>query len=199
MSDMQKQIRARALRLRRLLRKEEALHGQIDDGAGKRYLIGPLFVQCGDIESALTHYVWFKQNCTDESGEPIHNLFWAVALHRAGDVSGANTKLLQTMIQNIYLLPILLNMQFEVRDIWHSSSREQPDYFAEAPPELVPTLSDKERSWITKQLESDRFRRVEAEYISTFSALKDEHNPQKRRGILDRWYEFQHLQLNIVG
>lgn len=103
------------------------------------------------------------------------------------------------MIQNIYLLPILLDMQFEVRDVWHSSSWAHPDYFAGASPELVPTLSDKERSWITEQLETDLFRRAEAEYISTFSALKDERNIQKRRGILVQWYEFQHLQLNIVG
>jgi len=55
-SETQKRTRARAMRLRRALAKEEEKHGAIDDGAGKRYMIGPLFVQCGDIDAALSHY-----------------------------------------------------------------------------------------------------------------------------------------------
>jgi hypothetical protein len=184
----QKQIRSRALRLRRALVNEAKEHGGIDDGAGKRYMIGPLFVQCGDLDAALAHYSWFEESCPDDTGEPIHVLFWALALFRAGDTARATDKLLETMIRNIYLLPSLIGQPVEAEAIWHSSNWEDPGYFEDASPEFVPSLTDEERSWIGAQLESDRFQRVRGEYVSTFRALKDERDMGKRRAILREWH-----------
>lgn len=47
MSEVQKKMRDRATRLKRALANEQRKFGQIDDGAGKRYLIGPLYVLGG--------------------------------------------------------------------------------------------------------------------------------------------------------
>lgn len=189
-SELQKKIRTRALRLRRALAAEqERLGGTISDGAGKRYLIGPLFMQCGDLNAALLHYAWFEKTCPDDIGEPIHSLFWSLALYRAGDQIRAREKLLETMIQNIYLLPNLLRLPVVPEDIWHSSSCEEPGYFHETPLEFVPVLSREEVVWISDQLKSDLFRRMKSEYISTFAALKHERNATRRTEILGHWDE----------
>ena len=187
------------MRLRRALAKEVEDHGEINDGAGKRYMIGPLFVQCGDISAALTHYQWFEENCSDDTGEPIHFLFWVLALHRSGDMIGARKKLLEAMVQNIYLVPRILGLPGKGEDIWHFSNWAEPDYGVDAPPEFVPTLSAEERSWMKEQLASEPFRRVRAEYISTFRALKDEGDVKKRMAILDRWEAFWADRNSLAG
>ena len=188
--DVRKRLRDRATRLKRALANEQQRFGHIEDGAGKRYLIGPLYVLAGEFEKALAHYDWYDEKCADDIGEPIHYLCWALSLHRVGDVTKANDKLLETMVQNVYLLPTLLGSPPAAYDMWHSSNREQPDYLTEVPEDLVPEISDQERSWIEEQLVSFRFRRVKDEYVSTYHALKGERNIDKRREILRRWNEF---------
>ncbi|MGA9117386.1 MAG: hypothetical protein WB626_11465 [Bacteroidota bacterium] len=197
--DALKKIRTRAVRLRRLLANEEKAHGAVDDGAGKRYLIGPLFVQCGDLAAALEHYAWYERACGDDCGEPIHYLFWTLALYRSGDRDGAREKLLETMIQNIYLLPELLGTPVKAEEIWHCSNWVTPGYMTETPGEFVPVLSEEERAWIAGELETDRFRRVKAEYVSTFGALKHERDIKARRAILDRWNKFWAGRSSLAG
>lgn len=194
-----KKIRARALRLRRALLKEQENFGEIDDGAGKRYLIGPLFVQCGDMDSALSHYAWFEEHCPDDGGDPIHYLFWALALYRAGNMAEARVKLMETLIQNIYLLPALLGLPAKLEDIWHSSNLEDPDYITYVAPEFIPTLSKEERSWIEGQLESDRFRALRSGYVATYQKLKYEHNYDARWKILDGWDKLRHRLIKMEG
>jgi len=198
-SDTRKKLRDRATRLKRALTNEQRRFGHIEDGAGKRYLIGPLYVLGGELKKALAHYDWYDKECSDDVGEPIHYLCWALALYRAGDVTRASDKLLETMVQNVYLLPTLLGSSPAVHDIWHSSNREEPDYLEEIPEEFVPELADHERAWIRKQLDSFRFRRVKDEYISTYHALKDERNIDKRHDILRRWNEFWDNSASIDG
>ena len=80
----------------------------------------------------------------------------------------ATAKLLETMLQNIYLLPILLGAPPDSYDIWHGSNMEQPDYIIQAPPDFLPQLSKQERSWIAEQFDSFRFRRFREEYVATY-------------------------------
>jgi len=129
----------------------------------------------------------------------MHYVYWALALYRTGETKKANAKLLETMLQNVYLLPILLGSRPETHDIWHGSNMEHPDYVTEVPKELLPQLSEQERVWITEQFDSFRFRRVREEYIATYSALKYEKNVDKRRQILRRWNEFLATSASIDG
>jgi hypothetical protein len=190
MSDARKRLRDRATRLKGALANEVKRFGQIDDGAGKRYLIGPFYVLAGDLDKALAHYAWYEENCADDIGEPIHYLCWALALYRIGNLARANDKLLETMVQNLYLLPTLLGKPPAVFDMWHSSNMVERDYLAEVPDELVPSLTGQEQNWISSQLESLRFRHVQEEYVATYRALKDEKDIDKRRNILRRWNKF---------
>jgi len=190
LTDCQKKFRERAMRLKRALGNEQRKNGFIDDSAGKRYEIGPLFVLAGELQKALDFFAWYEKFCAEDIGEPLHSLFWALAFYRTGDHEAANTKLLETMVQNVYFLPTLLGSPPAPYDMWHSSNHEDPGYFADMPEEYIPELSGEERSWIKSQLGSFRFRRVLDEYVSTFHKLKTERNFEKRSRILDQWREF---------
>ncbi len=190
MSDKQKKFGERATRLKRALMNEQKKHRNIEDGAGKRYLIGPLFVLAGECGKALAHYDWYEKHCSDDVGEPFHYLYWALCLYRDGDTQKANEKLLETMLQNVYFLPILLGAPEDRYDIWHCSNMQEPEYITQAPPDLLPRLSEQERSWIEQNLNSFRFRRTREEYIATYGALKNEKNIDRRREILARWRDF---------
>jgi len=187
------------MRLKRALGHEQKKYGFIDDGAGKRYEIGPLFVLAGELQKAIDFFSWYEIFCAEDSGEPLHYLCWALALYRTGDLGQANTKLLETMVQNVYLLPTLLGTPPAPYDMWHSSSRENPGYFAEIPAEYIPELSEEEQSWIKTQLASFRFRRVLDEYVSTYHALKTEKIVEKRRKLLSQWQKFWSDTLQMGG
>jgi hypothetical protein len=187
---LSKNHRDRAVRLKRALLAEKRKFGGIDDGHGKRYLISPLFVLAGALDEALAFYKWYERNCADDSGDPLHYLFWSLALYRTGAIDRAANKLLETMVQNVYLLPALVGLAAPTHELWHSSNLEMPEYAASIPPDLRPALSTEECSWIKEQLESFRFRRVLDEYVSTYRALKDERDVGKRTRIVDSWYAF---------
>ena len=103
------------------------------------------------------------------------------------------------MLQNVYLLPILLGSRPDTYDIWHSSNMEQPDYITQAPPDFLPQLSEQERSWIGEQFDSFSFRRAREEYVATYRALKYEKNVDNRQQILTRWNEFLASSAKIDG
>jgi len=187
------------MRLKRALGHEQKKYGFIDDGAGKRYEIGPLFVLAGELQKATDFFAWYEKFCAEDSGEPLHYLCWALALYRTGDREQASTKLLETMVQNVYLLPTLLGTPPAPYDMWHSSNREDPGYFAEIPAEYIPELSEEEQSWMKAQLASFRFRRVLDEYVSTYRMLKSEKNCDKRSKILSQWGKFLSDTIQMGG
>ena len=199
LSDVRKKFRDRATRLKRALANEQKKYLQIEDGAGKRYLIGPFYVLADELEKALAHYDWYEKHCSDDIGEPFHYLYWALALYRIGEIKKANLKLFETMLRNVYLLPILLGSRPDPYDIWHSSNRAQPDYITQTPAELLPQLSEQERFWIEEQFDSFCFRRAREAYVATYGALKLESNTDKRRRILGRWNEFWASSAKIDG
>ena len=86
-------IRERIRRYERDLRREQKTHGFIDDGYGKRYLLGPLYLLLGDLSGALESFKWFEQTFPTDMGDPFHHLCWTLALYRSGDLAGASLKL----------------------------------------------------------------------------------------------------------
>jgi len=185
-----KKIRERAMRYRRSLINEGKNHGYINDGAGKRYLVGPLFVLAGDLEKAIDYYKWYEEEFSDDSGEPLHYIYWSLALFRVGNREEAGIKLLEALVQNIYILFTLTGMKIGGHDIWHGSNFENPDYLHKVPEEMLPNFTTEECLWVQKMIESFKFQRVLKKYIATFHALKYEKNIGKRRAILNRWYSF---------
>jgi len=102
-----KKIKERIRRYERALKAEVQTFGMLDDGAGKRYLLGPLYMLMGDLRGALASFAWFEQACPDDTGEPFQYLCWSLALYRSGKLEAASKKLRRTMLMNLYLLPHL--------------------------------------------------------------------------------------------
>ena len=75
-----KQIKARINRYQNALQNEQKRFGDIDDSAGKRYLLGPLYLLAGDIDGALAHFKWFEKTFPDDVGEPMQSLCWTLAI-----------------------------------------------------------------------------------------------------------------------
>ena len=189
-----KKIRARALRNRRALLNEKKKFGWYNDGGGKRYRIGVDLVAAGDFEEALKYFRWFETEFSDDVGEPVFLLNWALAEYRSGHAAEAARRLKIAMTSNIYLLPGLLGFRQEERDIWHSSNWEGPEY-VDVVADVLPNIDDDERNWIQDQYESEPFRLVLSEYIAVYEALLHEKDRSRRGALLDRWYKFERRSL----
>ena len=106
-----RKIREGIIRYARALQRELKTCGALDDGAGKRYLLGPLYLLLDDLPGALRSFAWVEKNCANDSSEPFPYLCWSLAWYRSGSLGAAARKLRQTMLMNLYLLPRLLGMK----------------------------------------------------------------------------------------
>jgi hypothetical protein len=182
--DEQKRIRARIKRYERELAREKS-GGGYGDGAGKRYLLGPLYLLMGDLEGALRSYAWFEREFPDDSGEPGHCLCWALALRRGGDRHGATRRLGRAMLMNLYLLPRLLGEPISPLRIWHGSNLEEPDYVDQIPQEYF-RLWDKEAlDWASRCYHHPAFEAIRTRYVEIARQLLEEPRGPRRNRLVD--------------
>jgi len=175
-----KKIQATITRYEKALQKEQQRYGVIDDGAGKRYLLGSLYLLKGDRDGALRSFTWFEQMFPDDIGEPGQYLCWSLALYQTGNITAATHKLLQTMLMNLYLIPYLLGAESPQLDIWQSSNLASSDYLQYIPPELFRLWDHAALTWVVGVYESERFRQVRTRYIMIYRQLKHEPAGLKR-------------------
>lgn len=172
--DAQRKLKATIRRYERSLRKEQAEHGFISDGYGKRYLLGPMYMQLGDTEGALRSFEWFQRAFPDDIGEPFQYLCWALVLFRAGKLDAAKKKLVQTMLMNLYLVPCLLSIETPRLDIWHSSNMEEPEYVEYLPGEYLDLWDKNALAWARLVYEKPKVQQILEKCISIRSRLKHE-------------------------
>lgn len=185
-TEMQKKYRERANRARRSLLKEKATYGSISDGAGKRYRVGVFYVLSGDPEQALDFYHWFQTEFPDDIGEPVCDLYWALAAHRTGRHDEARVRLRHAMLLNPYLLPRLFGEPWRRLDIWHGSNRAEPDYLDEVA-EFLEAPDAEERAWMKRLFQDESFRALRDAFIDHFGRLARERDIDERGRILDSW------------
>ncbi len=166
-------IRERIRRYQRKFREERVRRGAIHDGAGKRYLLSPLFLLMDDLDGALDSFRWFEEEFPDDCGEPGHHVCWTLALYRSGNQRAATHKLRQTMLMNLYLIPQLLGRTVEPMDIWHGSSDEEPWYLEEIPSEFFSLWDENALQWAVELYDSQEFRAVASRYIEIHRELLD--------------------------
>ena len=169
-----KTIQERIKRYERELRNEQKKFGFIDDGAGKRYLLGPLYMLLGDTAGAIKSFRWFEKTFPDDIGDPAQYLCWTLALYRAGDLEAATKKLGQTMLSNLYLIPHLLGLEQPVLDIWHASNLEQKDFVAYIPAEIFALWDEAALHWANDAYHSPPLTQVRERYIEIYHQLKSE-------------------------
>ena len=75
-----KKINERIQRYERAIQSELKSFGAIDDGAGKRYLLGPLHMLLADIPGVVKSFAWSKKTCPNDIGEPVQYLRWIFGL-----------------------------------------------------------------------------------------------------------------------
>jgi hypothetical protein len=169
----------------RIRRYERALHRELDagdgrDGYGKRYLLGPLYMLLGDVDGALASCDWYVAAFPDDGGEPYQSLTWALALFRGGRGPEAVHKLYQTMLQNVYLVPLVLGHQPRRLDIWHGSNWEWPEYAAEIPQALLNLWDDVALQWARDVSEHPTVAARLARHVAIQRQLKDEPRGPRR-------------------
>lgn len=194
----QKKFRDRANRASRGLLKEKEDYGYINDGSGKRYRAAIYYVLAGENDKALEFYSWFEDEFPDDIGEPVFDLYWALAENRAGHEKEASYRLLIAMISNIYMLPYVFEEPANILDIWHHSNRAAPDYLYEIE-ELLDEPSEEERQWMKTKFMSQPFVDLRNGYVDTYHALKNENDFQKRGEILKKWYSFSAKHFEKYG
>jgi tetratricopeptide (TPR) repeat protein len=179
-----KRIRERIRRYERALKRElEAGYG--GDGYGKRFLLGPLYMLMGDIDGALASFDWYEDAYPDDGGEPYQYLTWALALFRGGRKQEAFSKLYQTMLENVYLVPILLGQNPQPLDISHGSNLAWIEYVLEIPQELLSLWDEAALQWAREVSEHPVVVEKVARYVAIHRALKSEPRGPRRSALVD--------------
>lgn len=171
----------------------------IHDGAGKRYLLGLLYLLIDDIEGALSSYQWFEETFPDDTGDPLQYLCWTLALYRNGSTDAASNKLIQTMLANVYLLPHVLGLSPTRLDIWHGSNYEDIDFLSYLPPVTMELCTREELDWISKEYHSDEFTLVRDTYIDIHRQLKAEPRGQRRTELVRQASKLEHLDFSDLS
>jgi hypothetical protein len=181
-------IRERIRRYEQSLHKEQETHGFIDDGYGKRYLLGPLYLLNGDLAGAIESFEWFEETFPHDMGEPMQYLCWTLALYRSGRLDAASRKLRQTMLSNLYLIPRLLGFEQDELDIWHGSNLAEKDYLNYVPPEIWALWDPSALRWAKETYDSPDFSRVRARYIEIHRQLLSERPGPARKQLVDELF-----------
>ncbi len=72
-------------------------------------------MRINDNEGALKSYAWFEAQFPNDVGEPMQYLCWTLSLYRAGELEATTSKLRQTMLFNLYIIPHLIDQEQEER------------------------------------------------------------------------------------
>lgn len=178
--DSPKKIKARIRSYERKLQEEQKEYGFINDGYGRRYLLGPLYMLINDNEGTLRSYAWFEAEFPNDVGEPLQYLCWTLALYRAGDLEAAARKLRQTMFSNLYIIPRLLGQDQEELDIWHGSNLAEKAYLEYIPLALFELWDEAALKWAQETYNSTEMFRKRERYIEIYRQLKTESPGPKR-------------------
>jgi len=179
-----KRIRQRIRRYERALKKELE-DGYGGDGYGKRFLLGPLYMLMGDVDGALASFDWYQDAYPDDGGEPYQYLTWALALFRGGRRQEAFNKLYQTMLENLYLVPVLLGRNPQRLDIWPGSNFEWIEYAYEVPQALLDLWDDVALQWARDVSEHPTVVENVARYVTIHRELKSEPRGPRRTALVN--------------
>jgi tetratricopeptide (TPR) repeat protein len=193
-----KKISPRIRRYERALRCEQECYGFINDGAGKRYLLGALYLLMGDTAGAVRSFAWFAQTFPDDSGDPLQYLCWTLALYRAGELEHATVKLRQTMLSNLYLVPRLLGLEQDHIDLWYPSNLAEQRYSDEVPEEVLMLWEPSALQWAHTLYQSASMQGVQRRSIAIYHQLKTERPGPKRSRLVAEAYRLQYRTLHSI-
>lgn len=191
-----KKIRSRIKSYERKLRKEEEVIGCYDDGAGKRFLLGHLYMLMSDLEGALAHYDWYEREFPDDGAEPYNHLTWALTLRRGDREMDAFHRLYQTMLENLYLVPHLLGDKPEKLDFEGGSNYTWHAYALAIPQGLLDLWSEEDRLWARSVHEDPRVVDKRDRFIEIERQLDTEPRGPKRTALVKEARALQEVRLD---
>ncbi|WP_298940587.1 hypothetical protein [uncultured Psychromonas sp.] len=182
--DTEKKLKARISSYKSSLNQEKKEYGVVSDGSGKRYLLFWLYFLLNDLAKSNLYFEWYKSECSDDSGEPIQKLCWALSLYRMGKSDEAKFMLAELMLDNIYMIPKLLKLHIEKQDIWHSSNYAGISYAEDLPDEIRNAVTELDLAWIQELYSSFEFQRMKKRHIEIYNHLQSTDDFDKRRSLL---------------
>ena len=197
--NMTKKIKATIARYRRLLNNEWKEHHFISDGAGIRFMIGPLYLRIDDTKGAMAHYQWFEKMFDDDSGEPFHRMGWTLSLHRHGDDPGAERMLLIAMLTNLYLFPLLFGDDPEIEEGRYGSNRTELAYITEAPKWMLNLWTEEELRWARDLYYGDQAVKIRERYVTIHQFLELERPGKKRSALVDEVSKLERGDYSSLG
>jgi len=196
---MTKKIKATITRYRRILNIEWKEHHFISDGAGKRYMIGPLYLRIDDTKGAMTHYKWFEKMFDDDSGEPFHRMGWTLALHRHGDGPSAERMLLIAMLMNLYLFPVLFGEDPETYEVGFGSNWTESEYITGAPKWMFTLWTEEELAWAKGIYYGEQAVKIRDRYITINQFLELERPGEKRSELVEESMKLERGDYSSLG
>jgi hypothetical protein len=191
----EKALKKRIASYKASLLKEKREYGHVDDGAGKRYLLFPMYLVLNSTEESQDYIDWYEKEFPDDVGEPIQKLCWALILRKIGKEAEARKMLAEAMLANLYILPKVLGKRIAEYDIWHSSSDAQISYVEYMPHEVLGSLTEADIQWISHEYESLDFQRIRKRYVEIYQKLKGIKDIAARKQLLEESYSL----LNAFG
>jgi hypothetical protein len=191
----EKALKKRISSYRSSMLKEKKKFGQVDDGAGKRYVLFSLYFVLNDLDAAREYIEWYEDEFADDVGEPIQKLFWSLILKKLGKDQEARRMLAETMLSNLYLIPKILNEDIAEYDIWHSSNFEHIGYVEYMPAEARAAITESEVLWIRQAFDSPDFALIRKRSIEIRQALRTAKGVEERGRLLDE----SHSLLDTLG
>jgi len=186
--DTNKKIAQRISSYKSKMNREKRDHGHINDDAGKRYVLFALHFLLDDIKKSQSYFDWYESEFSDDIGEPVQKLCWALSLHKMGQDEKAKHKLADLMLSNLYFIPKLLGRDIKEYGIRHTTNYEEAEYFFDTPPQVLNNITDEDKGWMKNHYDSFEFRRIRKRYIEIFTELSNEEDRGKRRKLLDESY-----------
>jgi hypothetical protein len=182
--ETEKKLRSQISSYKSALLKEKKKFGFVDDGQGKRYLLFALYFVLNDAEEAKEYYKWYEEEFSDDAGEPIQKLCWALSLRKFGNQTEARRMLAETMLSNLYLISQLLGREVAEYDMWHSSSDQHIGYFAYMPKEVIAAITGDEIEWLGQEYDSPAFAQIRERYVRIQHALKVTKDLSERKRLV---------------
>jgi len=101
------------------------------DHQGARFLIPMLHLLEEAPERAAAGFAKYSESYPRDFSEPSFVFGWALSLSLEGRESEAREKYSEGILKNIYMAPMLLELDEPPRAIWYPNDRAEPNYAAE--------------------------------------------------------------------
>lgn len=129
---------------------------------------------------------WYNEKFPDDVGEPEQLLCLAVGLHRMHKDNEAKYALANLMLNNLYIIPLLLGETIQPYDMWHSSNYKRIDYFDCISEDILGLIEKDDLVWIKALYESEQFIHMRKEYIDVYHKLQTVKDAEARGVLLRR-------------